>query len=377
MNFAGLCVALLYGQGDYRRTVQIATLFGWDSDNATATLGGLIGFMLGYDSLVAQFAPRTFSDRFDIDRTRDNMPDRLPADAAAQDTFTMMAGRMRLVTERSIVASGGLTHPGRLWLVPPPTRWGAGGDQLAWNPVNGPMSDDARSATLRVRRVGGVVASACSVNSSPPGGQGATSNPAAMSNGTEQDFSGGETPDAAKNFYSSQGPVPPGGVVTLTTTYDRPVRVHTVRIIEGDHFNSPGQIGGWFESLSVELRIGGVWVAPPGGVASQAALSAAVPFQVLDLVLATPTDATGVRVTGVAGGAQQFVTCAELDALSEPPTLAWPTFDVTDDGRVDVEDVYRQNRSPVDVNRDGMIDERDLSYLETAARWGELVPPTR
>ncbi len=258
--------------------------------------------------------------------------------------------------------------------LPPPTRWGSGGDQIAWNPVNGPMSDDVRSATLRVRRAGGAVASTSSVNSAPPGGLGATSNPAAISNGTEHDFSGGETPDAPRNFYSSQGPVPPAGVVTLTTTDDRPVRVHTVRLIEGDHFNTPGQTGGWFESLTVEVRIGGAWVPPPGGVASRTPLDPDAPFQIIDVVLATPTDATGVRVSGLAGGTRQFVTCAELDALSDPPTLARPAFDLTGDGRVDVEDVYRQNQTPADINNDGVIDARDLAYLKTAARWDELAP---
>ena len=40
VNFASGLIALLYGEGDFRRTVQIGTLTGWDSDNGTATMGG-------------------------------------------------------------------------------------------------------------------------------------------------------------------------------------------------------------------------------------------------------------------------------------------------------------------------------------------------
>ena len=43
VNLATGVMALLYGNGDYKRTVQIATLSGWDSDNSTASLGGLFG----------------------------------------------------------------------------------------------------------------------------------------------------------------------------------------------------------------------------------------------------------------------------------------------------------------------------------------------
>ena len=43
INFASSLVSLFYGEGSYKRTVQIGTLTGWDSDNPTATWGGLLG----------------------------------------------------------------------------------------------------------------------------------------------------------------------------------------------------------------------------------------------------------------------------------------------------------------------------------------------
>jgi hypothetical protein len=372
VNFAGLCAGLLYGEGDYKKTVKICTLFGWDSDNATATLGGLIGFMLGYDALAAQFPGVNFSDRFDIYRTRDALPDYLPADAAAQDTLTLMAQRMLPAIEAQIVNAGGRVDSLRgKWLLPPPIRLGVGGQQLAFNPYNNAGSDDARSANGSVRRAGGTVTGVTTFFGSPPGAQGSTWNPANLANGLEHDAAGREPADGLANFLSSQNvTAPAGNQITLSVVYDRAVQVHTIRMIEGDHFDTPGQQGGWFENVTFEARIGGVWTAV--GMSSVTPLDAARPFQRIDAVLTTPVSATGIRVTGTVGGAQRFVTVAELDALSAPVATAWPTFDVNGDGRVDVEDMHTQNQTPTDVDRNGVIDAADLTYLEQAVRWREI-----
>lgn len=372
VNFAGLCAAMLYGQGDYRRTIQIGTLFGWDSDNSTATLGGLMGFMLGYQSMTAQFPGITFSDRFDINRTRDALPDYLPADAAAQDTFTLMAQRMLPAIEAQIALAGGRVDTGRgKWLLPPPIRLGVSGQQPFFNPLTNPGSDDARSANLAVRRAGGTVTGTTSFFGSPPGGQGATWNPANLANGLEHDAAGREPADGLSNFVSSQNAsTPPGNTVSFSVTYDRPVAVHTIRLIEGDHFDAPGQQGGWFESVVFEVRVGGVWT--PASVTSVTPLDASRPFQRIDAVLAAPVTATGVRVSGVVGGAQRFATIAELDALGPPVPTPWPTFDVNGDGRVDLDDLHAQNQTPIDLDRDGDADAADLAYLERALRWMEL-----
>ena len=55
INFAASLVSLFYGEGDIKRTVQIGTLAGWDSDNPTATWGGLLGFMLGKQGVETAF----------------------------------------------------------------------------------------------------------------------------------------------------------------------------------------------------------------------------------------------------------------------------------------------------------------------------------
>lgn len=69
INFAASIISLLYGEGNYKNTVKIAVLTGWDSDNPAATWGGMLGFIIGKKAIAAQFN-RQFSDTFYIHRTR-------------------------------------------------------------------------------------------------------------------------------------------------------------------------------------------------------------------------------------------------------------------------------------------------------------------
>lgn len=74
INFAASLISLFYGEGDYQKTIQIGTLCGWDSDNPTATWGGLLGFMLGQKQIEKIFN-KTFPTQFNIHRTRTGFPD--------------------------------------------------------------------------------------------------------------------------------------------------------------------------------------------------------------------------------------------------------------------------------------------------------------
>lgn len=314
VNFACGVMCLLYGQSDYKRTVQIGTLSGWDSDNCTATMGGLLGMMLGYEALAAQFPAQSFSDRFDIDRTRNNLPDYLPADPQAQDTFTLMAQRMMPLVEQSILSAGGSVDVANdQWVLP----WSVIGARVESNPGR---QLERRSANNRVRTQGGVVSCSASVPgvsvSIPPWTFG-VGDVGMIGNGYEHDFAGRDLDDGRRYFYSTQGSgQPPGTIQSLEVTYDRPVEVWAIRFIEGDHLAVPGITGGWFQSAAVQVRVNGVWV--PAAATPTGVLDHKRPYQLIDFVLAAPLQATGVRISGPSGGANGFVTCAELDALSRP-----------------------------------------------------------
>jgi hypothetical protein len=314
VNFACGVMALLYGQCDFKRTVQIGTLSGWDSDNCTATMGGLLGLMLGTDALRAQFPGWTFSDRFDIARTRNNLPDYLPNDPEADDTFTMMALRMLPLIDQVVEAAGGavdLKH--NRWILPDQPRLGPPHASPSW-------SQFVRSANNTVRARGGSV-SAASAPAPPGPGPSGSPNPALFANGLEMDFSGRESWGQHAQFFSSQGAgYAPGQILALTVTYSLPVAVERVRLIEGPHSAQ----GGWFESLSLDLWIAGVW-APQVFTLSEP-LDPARPYQVIDLVLDAPLVASGIRVSGPPGGTGKFVTCLELDALAPAERIPGPAI---------------------------------------------------
>lgn len=55
VNAAYIIMGLLYGQGDFRKTVDISTRCGQDSDCNPASSGGILGTMLGYSNLPDEF----------------------------------------------------------------------------------------------------------------------------------------------------------------------------------------------------------------------------------------------------------------------------------------------------------------------------------
>jgi hypothetical protein len=288
VNFATGLIALLYGEGDFRQTVQIGTLSGWDSDNGTATMGGLLGLVLGYDELVAQFPDIDLSDRFRIHQTRPLMPDYLPDDPRAEDTFTMMAERLLPYIERSIVQAGG-TIDGNLWTLPPVPST----DPLTLNPLEQLYR---RSANNTVRLAGGIVETSV--------GETTGIRTAAIADGAEHDFSGQEMSRPPRPFRARAQ----DGVVTLTVIYDRYVAVETIRFIEGN--------GGGFSDMAAEVLIEGLWQTVPDDTRLSQDPDSDQPLQMIDFILPEPIQAQGIRVTGKVGGLLGEVIVLELDALA-------------------------------------------------------------
>jgi len=53
LNSAYVVMGLLYGQGDFSKTLEISTRAGQDADCNPSTAGGILGVMLGYDKIPA------------------------------------------------------------------------------------------------------------------------------------------------------------------------------------------------------------------------------------------------------------------------------------------------------------------------------------
>lgn len=105
-NLNGACgiLALLYGDGDFQKTLDLACAIGFDADNQAATMAGLLGMVFGTDGLPDDllYPPgvkwdKPFND-FYKNITRYDMPD-----ASISD----MAQRMAAQAEKIILLHGG------------------------------------------------------------------------------------------------------------------------------------------------------------------------------------------------------------------------------------------------------------------------------
>jgi len=119
INFAASLISLFYGAGNIPRTIQIGTLAGWDSDNPTATWGGLLGFLLGKEGIKKVFNKSNFSDAYWIHRTRRNFPDHTPG-MEGEDTFQLMARRGIYIIDRVVLEEmkGGIDLNKDVWYIP-------------------------------------------------------------------------------------------------------------------------------------------------------------------------------------------------------------------------------------------------------------------
>lgn len=119
INFASSLMSLFYGQGDIVKTIKIGSLAGWDSDNPTATWGGLLGLMIGKDGIEKAFNQYNLSDTYSIHRTRKGFPDHTP-DVDGEDTFAMMAERGLYVIDRVVIEQmgGGVDLKKDVWYIP-------------------------------------------------------------------------------------------------------------------------------------------------------------------------------------------------------------------------------------------------------------------
>ncbi|MBD0401588.1 ADP-ribosylglycohydrolase family protein [Flammeovirga sp. EKP202] len=113
INYAASLVSLFYGEGDLKETIKIGTLAGWDSDNPTATWGGLIGFMIGKTGVEQAFG-KDLSDQFDIHRTRQNFP------LDSTDNFNDMSKIGVFIVDRVVQEEmkGGIDLEKDIWYIP-------------------------------------------------------------------------------------------------------------------------------------------------------------------------------------------------------------------------------------------------------------------
>ena len=103
LNGAAGAIALLYGQGDFEKTLNLSCMIGFDADNQCATLAGLTAIMHGGKSIPRQYThilpgwDKPLNDLYK-NRTRDGLPD---------GRFTDIARRTAAIGRKLVVMKGG------------------------------------------------------------------------------------------------------------------------------------------------------------------------------------------------------------------------------------------------------------------------------
>lgn len=337
VNFASGVMILLYGEGDYEKTVKIGTLSGWDSDNPTATMGGLLGLLHGEQAVREVFPSRTLDTRYKWSTTRDNLVDYLPADVNAEDDFHLMAGRMLAIIDQVVAEQGGTVDlVNDTWVI----SYDDQADPLAISPTQKIM---ARSANMQAILSGENILATASI------GGGVTVAADRIADGVEHDFTGREMFNVEGNDFDLSGGIS-SDVYTFTVTYDTPKLIEAIRVIEGDHTDT----GGWYASLSLEILRHGVWEVVP--FQQNVALDSQAPFQIIDLELDGFVEVQAIRVSGFPGGSLVSVSLAELDGLLK--TLTAGDIDALFDA------ISLASTNPLhDLDGDGVLDSQDMDYL--------------
>jgi hypothetical protein len=111
INFASSLESYFYGKGDFKETIKIATLSGWDSDNPASTWGGLLGFIHGKDEIEKIFN-KSMSSTYNIHRTRQNFKNN------GIDYFRNMSMKGTDIVDNVVEKTGGIVdQKNNKWLI--------------------------------------------------------------------------------------------------------------------------------------------------------------------------------------------------------------------------------------------------------------------
>lgn len=319
INTGATVLALLYGQGDFKQTVQIAVLAGWDCDCNPATAGGLLGIVRGFAGLPCDLTdPNACGDLY-INTARPGLPDPLAA-LPQSDSILSIATRMSALAQENILLNSGRITTGRFadfCHIPRQTPTIEGNNQ----PVIGPSGLTARARAAGLT----VTADACVARYDESKDR---NNLNSIIDGVTHNSSNGIRPYWT---YSPETPATPAEA-WFQIRFSEPVILTGLTLFEGDivwshintYYRDDRTLGGPIQDLRVTLITDGV-SACPENIAFSDVTDPWTMYQSITITF-TPALADGIRVTGTPAG--HFATILEIEPHGELPTadhLSTPT----------------------------------------------------
>jgi hypothetical protein len=364
VNTGMTTLALLYGQGDYKSTVEIAVNAGFDADCNPATAGGLLGMMLGASGLPADLI--------------DNCAGTYQASAWFQNmtrtrTISQIVDGLQTAGEGQLLLAGGsISGSGE-------TRTYHIGDDAVTAPPEKPDPTGPKGLVGTIQAMGGTVTVSAAVEVHDPTSD--KRNLEGIIDGiTDVSYNG----HRAYSSYDDANAQPAGGDY-YQLNFDRKVRLRKVIFYEGDFAWGTSFLGigdprgGFFTDLTVEVGTGGTF-APASNLQFSEPLDPCAFYQVIEMTF-DAADGDAVRIRGTAGGSQEFTTILELEAYG----AVFQPGDANLDGQVDGGDLalmggcWTQPSGAVweqaDFDGDGDVDGGDLSLMGGTWMWSAPAGP--
>ncbi len=311
INAGATVLALLYGRGDFKQTVQIAVLAGWDCDCNPATAGGLLGIIRGFSGLPRDLTDRTVCGNTYMNVSRPGLPD--PAAELPQyEAITTIAIRMVVLAQENILRHGGSYASNglmRMYSIPesdslvPDSEW----------------PDSAEPAGLVSRALAADITVTPSASVQRYNRQYDRHNLYSIIDGITDNSRNGHRP--YYTYVSDAAASPEKDWYELA--FSRPVRFETVVFHEGDivwgrlntYYREDEPLGGFFEDLTVQVLQDGQYVEPEN-LQMSPPLDRFQMYQTIAFSFA-PTTGEAVRIIGTPGGSERFTTIVELEVDGE------------------------------------------------------------
>jgi len=366
INTGATTLAILYGQGDYKETVQIGVLAGWDNDCNPATAGGLIGIINGYSGLPGDLTDPNICGNNYKNVYRPYLPD--PNQYVPQyDTITNIAFRMADLAEENILEPNNYLDPNNCGYITNP--------------------DDPNTKTYHLPTPKQIVPEAEKQDPNGPyelvyqaldaGIQVTTSASVEYHITTEDrrnldsiiDGIVDNSYNGHKAYYSYlSDPILRPQKNWYQLNFSEPVKFETLSFYEGDLIWQEGNTyckydtsrGGFFTDLTVEILRDGKFIQPANLQMSEPLARCKI-YQIITFTF-SPTVGDAVRIIGTPGGTQQCTTIMELEATGNTDPGLYVASVRINDGQL-----QRSTLADVNVvfNRDVTIAPNDIELTGT------------
>jgi len=305
VNTGATILAILYGDGDFKDTVQTGVLSGWDNDCNPATAGGLIGIIEGFSGLPADLVDPNICTDIYQNKYRPYLPD--PNLYRPQyETITSIAERLRNLAVQNILENDGWADAcdANIYHIPLPAVVIPESEKPDPNGPAGLVADAIDAAIT--------VTTSAAVEYHDPNYD--RDNLDAIINGiTDNSYNGHKA-------YWSRYSVQPLQQDWYQLNFSQPVKFGGLTFYEGDivwkgintYYKNDDANGGFFEDLTVEILRDGQFIEPANLQTSES-LDRYKMYQAIEFTFAD-TVGDAIRITGTPGGRDKFTTIMELQA---------------------------------------------------------------